>query len=91
MWPHRWEHDKNPEEFFAAVGALAEEGLEFEVAVAGQAFKDVPEPIQRAEDLLGDRLVHLGEPKSREELRPPSRVLGCRRVHGRSTSSSVSR
>jgi glycosyltransferase involved in cell wall biosynthesis len=67
VWPHRWEHDKNPEEFFSAVGVLAEEGLDFEVVVAGQAFKDVPEPILRAEELLGARLVHLGEPASRAE------------------------
>lgn len=66
VWPHRWEHDKNPEEFFAVVGALAEEGLDFEVAVAGQAFKDVPDAIRSAEGELGDRLVHIGEPQSRE-------------------------
>ena len=39
VWPHRWEHDKNPEEFFRAVEVLAAEGLDFEVAVAGQAFR----------------------------------------------------
>jgi glycosyltransferase involved in cell wall biosynthesis len=67
VWPHRWEHDKNPEAFFSAVAELAAEGLDFEVVVAGQAFKDVPEPIRRAETMLGERLVHLGEPASRSE------------------------
>ena len=67
VWPHRWEHDKNPEEFFSAVGALAEEGLDFEVAIAGQAFRDVPEVILDAERVLGERLIHLGEPASRCE------------------------
>jgi len=66
VWPHRWEHDKNPEEFFSAVAILAEEGLDFEVAVAGQVFRDVPQVILDAERALGDRLVHLGEPESRE-------------------------
>lgn len=66
VWPHRWEHDKNPEEFFSAVAVLADEGLEFEVAVAGQAFRDVPPVIAQAEERLGERLVHLGEPDSRE-------------------------
>ena len=66
VWPHRWEHDKNPEAFFSAVATLAEEGLDFEVAVAGQAFRDVPAVILDAERVLGDRLVHLGEPESRE-------------------------
>ena len=40
VWPHRWEHDKDPEAFFAAVTALAHEGLDFEVAVAGQEFAE---------------------------------------------------
>jgi glycosyltransferase involved in cell wall biosynthesis len=65
VWPHRWEHDKNPDAFFSAVAKLAEEGLDFEVAVAGQAFRDVPDAILSAEAVLGSRLVHLGEPASR--------------------------
>jgi len=67
VWPHRWEHDKNPEAFFSAVAHLADEGLDFEVVVAGQVFRDVPQPIADAERALGDRLVHRGEPRSREE------------------------
>ena len=66
VWPHRWEHDKNPEEFFSAGAQLADEGHDFEVAVAGQAFRDVPQVILEAEQRLGNRLVHLGEPESRE-------------------------
>ncbi len=67
VWPHRWEHDKNPEAFFSAVAQLAGEGLDFEVAVAGQAFRDVPDAILSAEKVLGERLVHLGEPESPAE------------------------
>ena len=66
VWPHRWEHDKNPDDFFSAVSVLAEERLDFEVAVAGQAFRDVPDAIMAAEKTLGSRLVHLGEPESRD-------------------------
>lgn len=65
VWPHRWEHDKNPDGFFDAVAALADEGLEFEVAVAGQEFRDVPASIRGARDRLGARLVHAGEPATR--------------------------
>lgn len=67
VWPHRWEHDKDPEAFFAAVRALAAEGLDFEVAVAGQAFRETEALVGDAAASLGDRLVHLGEPGSREE------------------------
>lgn len=67
VWPHRWEHDKDPEAFFAAVRALAAEGLEFEVAVAGQAFRETEALVGEAAAALEDRLVHLGEPGSRDE------------------------
>jgi glycosyltransferase involved in cell wall biosynthesis len=67
VWPHRWEHDKDPEAFFAAVSTLASEGLRFEVAVAGQSFRETADTMQDAAAALGDRLVHAGEPKSRSE------------------------
>lgn len=36
VWPHRWDHDKDPGAFFSASETLAGEGIAFEVAVAGQ-------------------------------------------------------
>ncbi len=66
MWPHRWEHDKDPDTFFRAVSRLAREGLDFEVAVAGQAFQDRPPVFEEAASALGDRLAHIGEPTGRE-------------------------
>lgn len=67
VWPHRWEHDKDPDMFFEAVAALAAEGLDFEVAVAGQVFVDRPDCFADAKQALGHRLVHIGEPGSRED------------------------
>ena len=67
VWPHRHEHDKDPETFFRAVSALAAEGLDFEVAVAGQSFRETAGPMAEAAAALGERLVHLGEPGSRDE------------------------
>jgi glycosyltransferase involved in cell wall biosynthesis len=66
VWPHRWEHDKDPESFFSAVETLAAEGLDFEVAVAGQSFRETEPLMAGAAASLGNRLVHIGEPGSRE-------------------------
>jgi glycosyltransferase involved in cell wall biosynthesis len=66
VWPHRWEHDKDPESFFAAVEALAAEGLDFEVAVAGQSFRETESLMAEAAAALGNRLVYIGEPESRD-------------------------
>lgn len=67
VWPHRWEHDKDPETFFSAVVRLANEGLDFEVAVAGQSFRETAAGMHESAAALGDRLVHVGEPESRED------------------------
>lgn len=67
VWPHRWEHDKNPREFFDAVARLATEGLSFEVAVAGQEFRETGDAMREAATILGGRLVHAGQPGSRVE------------------------
>jgi glycosyltransferase involved in cell wall biosynthesis len=65
VWPHRWEHDKDPDTFFRVAAALASEGLDFEVAVAGQAFAETVEEFEQAGAALGGRLVHLGQPEGR--------------------------
>lgn len=67
VWPHRWEHDKDPDTFFSAVGVLADEGLDFEVVVAGQAFRETEGTVREAADRLGKRLVHCAEPADRDE------------------------
>lgn len=67
VWPHRWEHDKDPESFFRAVSQLAAEGLDFEIAVAGQSFRETAGVMREAAESLGDRLVHCDEPKTRAE------------------------
>lgn len=67
IWPHRWEHDKDPEAFFDAASRLAGEGLDFEVVVAGQAFRETEQTVQEMAAALGDRLVHAAEPASRAE------------------------
>ncbi len=67
VWPHRWDHDKDPDAFFDAVEALAAEGLAFEVAVAGQAHDDVRDAFESRARRLGERLVTLGGLETREE------------------------
>ena len=60
LWNHRWEYDKNPEDFFQALYALADQGLEFEVAVLGENFSQSPEVFQQARVKLRDRVVQFG-------------------------------
>jgi glycosyltransferase involved in cell wall biosynthesis len=66
VWPHRWDHDKDPDAFFDAMERLAAEGLPFEVAVAGQAHDDVRGDFQRRAAALEGRLVALGGLEERD-------------------------
>jgi len=60
LWNHRWEYDKNPEEFFAALYSLQEEGLRFEVAILGESYRKFPKVFTEARQRLGKRIVHFG-------------------------------
>lgn len=66
VWPHRQEHDKDPGALFAALHVLCDEGLDFEVAIAGQEFVETRRDLADAAAVLGDRLVHIGEPEGRD-------------------------
>ncbi|XP_035824606.1 glycosyltransferase-like domain-containing protein 1 isoform X2 [Aplysia californica] len=60
VWPHRWEHDKDPEAFFNALFSLTEEGLDFRVSVVGEAFSEVPDIFLRAKSHLQDKILNWG-------------------------------
>jgi glycosyltransferase involved in cell wall biosynthesis len=60
LWNQRWEYDKNPAEFFRALYALLERGLDFRVALCGENFRLVPAEFEEAKTQLGERIVHYG-------------------------------
>lgn len=60
LWNQRWEYDKGPAEFVGAIEALADAGLDFDVAIAGERPADQPPELAACRAMLGDRLVHDG-------------------------------
>jgi glycosyltransferase involved in cell wall biosynthesis len=60
LWNHRWDHDKNPAAVFRALARLADEGLGFEVAIAGENVRVDPREMVEARSALGDRVVQFG-------------------------------
>lgn len=58
LWNQRWEYDKNPEAFFAALKAVAD--LPFRVAILGENFSRQPAVFEAARDWLGERVVAFG-------------------------------
>jgi glycosyltransferase involved in cell wall biosynthesis len=60
LWNQRWEYDKNPAAFFAALERLAASGTSFRVALCGERFARRPRVFERGVEALGDRVVHVG-------------------------------
>lgn len=60
LWNHRWEFDKAPEPFFQALYRLADEGLDFRVAVLGESFGRAPAIFKQARERLGNRVLQWG-------------------------------
>jgi glycosyltransferase involved in cell wall biosynthesis len=67
LWNHRWEHDKGPEAFFAALRRLVERDVPFRVAICGERFREAPACFADAPGWLGSRLIQLGRLESRDE------------------------
>ncbi len=66
VWNHRWEHDKNPEEFFDALLALKARDVRFKLIVLGESFRYIPECFVQAEKDFEDHIIHFGFAKNRE-------------------------
>ncbi len=58
LWNQRWEYDKGPAEFAAAIGSLMDAGVPFDVALAGERYGEEPPEFTAMRALLGDRLAH---------------------------------
>ena len=60
LWNQRWEYDKNPDDFFAALQRRATAGDRFRVALCGESFARRPRAFERGVEALGDRVEHAG-------------------------------
>ncbi|KAJ8977790.1 hypothetical protein NQ317_014696 [Molorchus minor] len=67
VWPHRWEFDKGPEDFFRVIIKLKEAGATFRLSVLGETFNDVPDVFDEAKKKLETEIIHFGYLESKEE------------------------
>ncbi|XP_035908561.1 glycosyltransferase-like domain-containing protein 1-like [Anopheles stephensi] len=68
IWPHRWEHDKNPEQLLEALLALQEKGVSFHISILGERFETIPKCFENLEDQLPGKVLQFG-PLAREDYR----------------------
>lgn len=67
LWNHRWEFDKNPEDFFGALYEVKERSHRFRLIVAGERRKEWPAVFDEARERLAAEIVSFGTLESREE------------------------
>ena len=67
LWNHRWEHDKDPEAFFAAIQALDASGLDFELVLLGESFVSMPPVFAAARQRWSERIVQFGHADTRAD------------------------
>lgn len=60
LWNHRWEYDKNPEDFFQVLIDLDEKGISFQLAVLGESYENAPKIFQEVKEKLKDKIVAFG-------------------------------
>ena len=73
IWNHRWEFDKDPQAFVAALAEVARRGVPFRVALLGERLIPEPDALVRARAALAGRIVHDGFPDRPDYLRQLAR------------------
>jgi glycosyltransferase involved in cell wall biosynthesis len=67
VWNHRWEFDKRPQDFFAALDAVDRQGAPFRLALLGENFQVVPKEFIAARERYGERVEQYGYVESRAD------------------------
>ncbi|MEZ4859991.1 MAG: DUF3524 domain-containing protein [Caldilineaceae bacterium] len=60
VWNQRWEYDKRPDRFFNLLYRLRTTGVPFQLAVAGENFRNTPTEFDEAQQRLADCIVQWG-------------------------------
>lgn len=67
LWAARWEHDKNPEDFFRALDILKKRNFDFKLSVIGEQFRNYPEVFDEAEKKFSSEIVQWGYQPTRKD------------------------
>ena len=67
LWNHRWEYDKNPEDFFHVLYKIKDKGLKFKVVVLGKKYSEYPSIFDEAKIKLSSEILYFGFCESHKE------------------------
>jgi glycosyltransferase involved in cell wall biosynthesis len=67
VWNHRWEHDKGPEDFFAALYSIQKKDIPFRLIVLGESYPNMPVCFAEAKKRLDNESIHFAYAESRAQ------------------------
>lgn len=67
LWNHRWEYDKNPEDFYEALQHLKMNDVDFKLIVCGESYANSPVIFEHIQKEFAEQLIHFGYAESREQ------------------------
>lgn len=67
VWPHRWEFDKGPDQFYDILLKLKNNNLKFRVSILGETFSEIPETFNLIKNEFKDEIINFGFVESKEE------------------------
>lgn len=66
LWNHRWEYDKNPEQFYLFLKDLKSSSIEFQLIVLGESTSSYPEVFDKIRSEFSNEITHWGYAESFE-------------------------
>lgn len=69
IWNHRWEYDKNPEDYYKALDILKSKNIDFKLIMMGIQFKNSPEAFNGIKNDFKNNILCWGEQSKQEYLR----------------------
>lgn len=60
VWPHRWEHDKNPQQIVAVIYELDQLQIPFYVSIIGEQFDEWPKCFNNFQEKFKEKIKHFG-------------------------------
>lgn len=67
VWAARWEHDKNPDGLLDSLNRVDRAGVDFELSVLGQSFRDSQPIFDKIHERFSDRIRRWGYESTRQQ------------------------
>jgi len=67
LWNHRWEYDKNPQDFFEGLQKIKSQRIPFKLVILGEQFETEMPAFSDAREKFSDEIIHMGYCESFEE------------------------